>query len=109
MRAFAWLTSTLVLSLSCTESTVCTADLRIGVAPDTTVATGSQFQARATILGCGGTKVLSDVLTWLSSDVSIAAVGLQSGTVLGVRPGVAAITASGKTYGFIGALHVTVR
>lgn len=96
--------------VSCQTTTVCPADLIVGVAPnDTTIAPGDQFATRVTLLGCGGTKTLTDSLTWTSSDVTVAVVGTHTGVVIGVHPGSAVILVSAKTYGAIGDAHVTVR
>ena len=98
------------LVMACGEGTVCPLDLRVGVAPsDTTIAVGGTITPRVTLLGCAGTKVLSDSLTWSSADPTIAAVGTRSGVVIGTNPGATTITVTGKTYGHLGTLRVTVR
>lgn len=90
--------------------TVCPSDLRVGVAPaDTTISVGGQLSPRVTLLGCGGTKVLADSITWTSSNVAAAVVGTNTGTVIGAGQGSAVITATGRTYGRIGSVSVSVR
>jgi hypothetical protein len=103
-----------ILALACGCSShpiaVCPADLRSSVAPaDTTILAGEQFTARMTLLGCGGTKVLSDTITFQSSDLNVATVGTTTGVVIGVRSGTATIHASALYYRVAGDVHLTVR
>jgi uncharacterized protein YjdB len=96
--------------VSCGEATVCTSDLRVRVSPtDTTIRPGEQFTIRVSLLGCSGTKVLSDQLTWTSSDIGVAVVETGTGTVIGAQAGKATILIRGATYGQVGQTMVTVR
>jgi len=95
---------------ACGGDEVCNLDLIVGVAPaDTTISVGGQITPRVTLLGCSGTRVLTDSLTWTSTQPAIAVVGTRTGIVIGASPGVATVTANGKTYGRIGAINVVVR
>jgi hypothetical protein len=101
------------LGVACTPNdrvTVCPLDLIKGVAPvDTTIPPGGQITPRVTLLGCAGTQVLADSLTWASTNPTVAAVATHSGVVVGVQPGMTIVAATGKTYGNIGSIRVTVR
>ena len=100
----------LLVLAGCGETTVCTADLRMTLAPaDTTIAPGDQFSGRLTVLGCGGTRVLQDSATWSSSDLTVAVVGVRTGVVIGAQPGSATIEVITKRYAVKGQIHVTVR
>jgi hypothetical protein len=100
----------LLHAAACSQLETCPAHLGIELTPtDTTIAPGDQFQAHLTLLGCGGTKTVTDSLTWTSSDVGVAVVGTRTGVVIGAQPGTALIMVVGRTYGSLGAFHVTVR
>ena len=104
-----FLVSSSLALVSCVESTFCTADLRTGVTPvDTTIGIRDQFTIRPSILGCSGTKVLTDDLTWNSAAPTVAVVDTH-GVVTAVQAGSATITVVGRMHGPIGQTHVTVR
>jgi hypothetical protein len=74
--------------VACSDATVCPADLRWQLAPrETTVTVNSRFNMRFTLLGCAGTRVLSDSVMWTSSDPSVATVDSRTGAVTAVRVG----------------------
>ena len=99
-----------VIAGACSELEGCPADLRITLAPtDTTIAPGEQFQPHVTLLGCGGTKKLTDSLTWTSSDLNVAVVGTYTGIVIGAHAGTAEVAVIGQTYHNLGTVRVTVR
>jgi hypothetical protein len=88
----------------------CPSDLRFTASPrDTVIAPGEQFTARLLLFGCAGTRALTDTLTFESSDLDVVAVGKTSGTVIGVRPGLAAVRVTAKHYHVSWDIGVTVR
>ena len=88
----------------------CQADLRTSISPsDTTIAVGGTVTLRATLLECGGTRAVTDTLTWTSSDPDIATVDAGSGTVRGVRAGITRILVVGRKYGPMIGPVITVR
>jgi hypothetical protein len=98
----------LLAGTACNQLDGCPADLGVKLTPrDTTIGVGDQFQAQLTLLLCGG-KTASDSLTWTSSDIDIAVVGAHTGIVIGVRPGTAFISVSGKLYGNLDEIQLTV-
>lgn len=100
-----------VLCVACTPVTSCPDDLRFRMQPsDVTIVVGQSATASAEFLGCGGTKVLDDVLTWSVVDSLIANVNPATGVITGRAPGITRVEVSGKTYGRgLNALVVTVR
>ncbi|CAN5902197.1 hypothetical protein BH11GEM1_BH11GEM1_12210 [soil metagenome] len=110
-----WILAVVVALLACTDAatdvaTVCPSALRIGIIPrDTAIAVGGQFQIIVSLLGCGGTQVLSDSLTFTSSDPGVAVVGSRTGTVIGARPGTTHISVDGQRFHGLGAVSVSVR
>ena len=95
---------------ACSGLEGCPADLGVTLAPtDTTIAPGEQFQSHVTLVGCGGTKKLTDSLTWTSSDLSVAVVGTYTGIVIGARAGTAEVSVVGQTFHNLGTVRVTVR
>lgn len=112
-----WLAAAASLALlsACGESPtaqieVCPSDLRESMSPrDTAIAPGEQFTARLTLLGCYGTKVLSDTITYTSEDLSVAVVGTTTGIVTGVNPGTTRIRARSVHYHGNDTTHVVVR
>jgi hypothetical protein len=108
--------SIVVLSLlagllgGCTPFTACTDDLRQRLDPTSaTLDVGETVQARAEFLGCGGSKRLTDEITWSSADPAIASVEATTGRITGRSPGTTTVTPSGARYGAIGHVPVTVR
>ena len=102
----------LVLACACSGHAItgCPDDLRVSVTPtDTTIAAGEQFTARMTLLGCGARTVLSDTVTFQSSDLSVAVVGITTGVVIGAHPGTATIRANAQHYHVAADVHVVVR
>jgi Bacterial Ig-like domain (group 2) len=96
--------------VACSESTVCTADLRWQFDPhDTTVAVNARFNVRFVLLGCSGTRVLSDSVTWTSSDPAVATVDARTGTVTAIHVGTADITGKASRYPATDIAHITVR
>ncbi|MFQ6046902.1 MAG: Ig-like domain-containing protein [Gemmatimonadales bacterium] len=94
-------------SSSC--ETVCTLELLVAISPsDTTIAVGESFQAKVGLSGCGGRKTFSDEYTWVSDDSTVVVVN-DEGRVTGVGVGQANVLVSGKRYGDLGGIAVTVR
>lgn len=89
--------------------TPCTLELRVEYTPsDTTVSTGSQFDATVALSSCGGREKLRDTFVWSSQDADVARVDALSGRVTAVSPGSTTIRAAGKKYGAVGGLSITV-
>jgi hypothetical protein len=87
----------------------CTLELRAQYSPaDTTIEIGDSFQASVELLTCGGSERLADVFTWQSNDPSIAVVDQQTGRVVGKAPGVTQVAATGRKYGAVGGIAVSV-
>ena len=87
---------------------VCTADLRVVRAPqDTTIQAGQQFPIHFTLLGCGGARVLTDSVTYMSANPATATVGTATGVVTGVAAGTTTIEATAHHYGVT--VHVSVK
>jgi hypothetical protein len=101
-----------LVALGCKKElpVVCPADLRFRMSPvDTTIGSGEQFTSHLTLLGCAGSVVLTDTITYQSSDLTVAAVGTETGVVIGIHPGGATIHATARHYGVFGDTRVTVR
>ena len=87
----------------------CTEELRTRTTPaDTSILVGQAFTPTVHLSTCGGSRVLSDVFTWHSENVSVASVDSQTGRVVGQAGGEVRITATGEKYGFVGLLRVAV-
>ena len=94
------MTALVVSSCSADGPTSCTRELRLTYSPhDTAIAVGDRFTASVALSSCGGRERLSDTITFQSSDTTVAGVGTQTGTIVGMRPGTASITASAAYYG----------
>lgn len=90
--------------------TGCDADLRTRVSPtEKTLAVGERFTATLQFLGCGGTRSLSDVITWSATDTAVVRVDAASGLVTGRRAGQTHVIGSGRTYGPGASIPDTVR
>jgi hypothetical protein len=87
----------------------CTSDLRLLRSPvDTTVRVGQSFTASVGYLGCGGRKVLRDVVTYSSTDEAVLVVNETTGRVTAVGAGSAQIIGRGERYGASVPIPVTV-
>ena len=69
----------------------------------------STFAPRVGIVGCGGTQPLGDTYTWRSSDATIIRVDANTGVATGLRAGVAEAIVTGKRYGELGSVTITVQ
>ena len=99
----------IVFAARCPSGVVCPADLRATFTPaDTTIAVGQNFIARVDLKGCGGTQTLVDEITWTTQNSAVASAQQTTGFVTGVSAGATQILATGRTYGPLGGIHVTV-
>jgi hypothetical protein len=90
--------------------TGCDADLQMRVSPtERTLAVGESFTARLQFLGCGGTRPVSDVITWSATDTAVVRVDSTSGLVIGRRAGQTRVVGSGRKYGTGASIPITVR
>ncbi|MDE2086685.1 MAG: Ig-like domain-containing protein [Xanthomonadaceae bacterium] len=88
----------------------CAGDLRTFVSPpDTTIQVGQQFPIRFTLLGCGGSQVLTDSVTFASLNPAIATVDVSSGIVDGVASGSTTIVVTAHHYRVTVNVAVTVK
>ncbi|MHB1863774.1 MAG: Ig-like domain-containing protein [Gemmatimonadaceae bacterium] len=74
---------------------------------DTTIHVGQQFPIHFTLLGCGGTKVLTDSVTYTSANPATATVGPATGVVNGIAAGTTTVQATAHFYGV--SMNVTVK
>jgi uncharacterized protein YjdB len=74
-----------------------------------TLDVGDDLRATAEFRGCGGTRRLTDEITWSSQDPAIASVGASTGVITARAPGVTTITPSGAKYGELHRVTITVR
>ncbi len=89
---------------------VCTDELRVHFTPvDTTILTGEGFIASVQLATCGGAVALADAFTWHSQDASVATVDSLTGHVTGRGAGETRVTATGKSFGSVGGLRISVR
>jgi hypothetical protein len=88
----------------------CTLELGTRFSPsDTTVRVGQSFQASVHLSSCGGAQQLTDIITWQAEDPAVATVDGRSGRVVAQGPGTTRILASGRRYGNVGGLQVSVQ
>lgn len=88
----------------------CDTDLRAIVTPQQQVMhLADWFTPTIRLLGCGGTKELSDEFTWTGSDSSVLRVDPVTGRTLGISLGSAMVTVTGKRYGTVAMIPVTVQ
>jgi hypothetical protein len=103
------LDAVLALGLTGACNTGCDADLRIRLTPvEQTLVVGQSFTPSIALRGCGGTEPLSDVITWIAQDTTIVRIDSQSGRTLALRSGETVLLATGRTYGAVGEVAVTV-
>ena len=99
-----------IVCLSTQSACGCNADLRQDLNPtERTIAVGESFSPSVRFLGCGGTEPLADEITWSASDTAVVRVDVSSGRTTGVGPGMATVVPTGRRYGRLNAVRVTVR
>jgi len=112
-RGVAILAVVLVAGWSCNGLAItpaCDADLQVGVTPqDTTIRVGQQFPVHLTLLGCRGTRALSDTITYASANPAIAAVDSASGLVTGEAVGATSLTVTARHYRVTMHVGITVQ
>ena len=95
--------------------TACTQELRVEVVPsEKTIRVGESFQAKAEGVSCGGRQrfAYEQPLAWRTADGSIVRVDSETGTITGLAPGTATVTAHEPTVSAnwsYGSVQVTVR
>jgi len=88
---------------------VCTRELRVDLRPpEQTITVGETFTATVELSSCGGRERLSDSFTWQAQDPAIAEVDAAAGRITGKAPGETLVEVSGRKYGRVGAVRVTV-
>ena len=99
-----------IVCLSTQSACGCNADLQQDLNPtERTITVGESFTPSARFLGCSGTEPLADEITWSASDTAIVRVDALSGRTTGVGLGRATVVPSGRRYGRLNAVRVTVR
>jgi hypothetical protein len=95
--------------------TACTQELRVEVVPaEKTIRVGESFQATAEGVSCGGRQrfAYDRPLAWRTADASIVQVDSETGTITGLAPGTATVTAHEPTVSAdwsYGSVQVAVR
>jgi hypothetical protein len=88
---------------------VCTQELRVDLRPpEQTITVGQVFTATVELSSCGGRERLSDSFTWQAHDPAIVEVDAAAGRITGKAPGETLVEVSGRKYGRVGAVRVTV-
>ena len=88
----------------------CDADLQARVVPAVrTLRVGESFTPSTRFLGCGGTEPLADAITWSAQDSTIVRVDPRSGRTLALRPGQTRVIPTGRRYGSLVSVEVTVQ
>ncbi len=86
----------------------CSDALQVRFAPaETTLALGASFVASVSLSTCGGSRSVSDVITWGSENPNVAVVD-AGGRVTGVSVGATRILATGQRYGALGGFDLFV-
>jgi outer membrane biogenesis lipoprotein LolB len=88
---------------------VCTRELRVDLRPpEQTITVGQTFTATVELSSCGGQERLSDSFTWQAQDPAIVEIDAAAGRITGKAPGETLVEVSGRKYGRVGAVRVTV-
>ena len=88
---------------------VCTRELRVDLRPvEQTITVGQTFTATVELSSCGGRERLTDSFTWQAQDPTIVEVDAAAGRITGKAPGVTLVEVSGRQYGRVGGVRVTV-
>jgi hypothetical protein len=91
-------------------SVVCTAELRITLAPRTqTLAVGESFTPLIALSTCGGQIPIMDLFRWSVSDTAVLHVDSLTGLSIGLRPGQTPLHVRGLSNGALGDVIVTVQ
>jgi hypothetical protein len=87
----------------------CTQELRILLAPrETTLAVGQSFTAILELSTCGGFVKLSDSFAWSARNPAVADVDPRLRRITAKAQGVTSIDVSGRRYGSLGSIQVSV-
>ena len=88
---------------------VCTQELRVDLRPpEQTITVGQTFTATVELSSCGGRERLSDSFAWQAQDPAMVEVDAAAGQITGKAPGETLVEVSGRKYGRVGAVRVTV-
>jgi Bacterial Ig-like domain (group 2) len=88
---------------------VCTLELRVDLRPpEQTITVGQTFTATVELSSCGGRERLSDSFAWQAQDPAIVEVDAAAGRITGKAPGETLVEVSGRKYGRVGVVRVTV-
>jgi hypothetical protein len=87
---------------------LCTSELSARLPMQTTLAVGQAFTPSVELRSCGGRVVLTDEFTWATSDTTVVRVDTGTGRTVGRAPGRALVLPTGRRYGQIGWIDVTV-
>ena len=74
-----------------------------------TIAVGESFTPTIQFLGCNGTEPLRDDIVWHARDTMIVYVDSLSGHTTGLRAGTTSVVPTGKKYGTVDEVVVTVQ
>lgn len=87
----------------------CTRELRVDLRPpEQTITVGQTFSATVELASCGGRERLSDSFTWQARNPAIVEVDAAAGRITGKAPGATLVEVSGRQYGRLGGVSVTV-
>lgn len=87
----------------------CTRELRVDLRPpEQTITVGQTFTATVELSSCGGRERLSDSFTWQAQDPAIVEVDAAAGRITGKAAGETVVEVSGRKYGRVGVVRVTV-
>ena len=87
----------------------CTRELRVELRPpEQTITVGQTFTATVDLSSCGGRERLSDSFAWEAQEPAIVEVDAATGRITGKAPGETMVEVSGRKYGRVGAVRVTV-
>ena len=102
--------ATAIAAPGCTDFVKgCPDDLRLATEPAAvTLRVGAEVVARASALGCGGTRRLDETWRWRAEDTLVVRVDSVSGAIKGRLPGVTFVVPAGSRYGQGIPVHVTV-
>ena len=87
----------------------CTRELRVDLPPvEQTVPVGQTFTATVQLSSCGGRERLTDSFTWQAQEPTIVEVDATTGRITGKAAGATLVEVSGRHYGRVGGVRVTV-
>lgn len=110
LKVFIGIAGVLAVASCGLTDTGCDADLRIQLTPTSiSLDAGQSFTPTVRLFGCGGTKELTDTITWTVTDPLVLQVDAVTGRVFALKSGLAEVRPMGEKYGPVGQVVVTVR